>query len=93
MSKPIIEARICEIDGAYFPVKIHAIPNVGDLIDLWSFIDQAANFSPVKHYEVVSVVHKIHDVSEKIAHTKDGHHFVSVFVKPSDSEFLKNDAL
>ncbi len=89
MSKPTIEAHICEIKGAFYPVKLHAIPKVGDLIDLWSFIDQAAKYPPVKHYEVVRVVHKIHDVSEKIAHTQDGHHFVSVFVKPSDSELFE----
>lgn len=89
MNKPTIEAHICEIGGAYYPVKIHTIPNIGDLIDLWSFIDQADNYSPVKHYEVVRVVHKIHDISEKIPDTKDGYHFVSIFVKPSDSELFQ----
>ncbi|HEY0602865.1 MAG TPA: hypothetical protein VGD58_08135 [Herpetosiphonaceae bacterium] len=89
MSKPTIQANICEIDGGYYPGKLHSIPNVGDLIDLQSFIDQAANYPPVKHYEVVRVVHKIHDVSEKIPHTKDGYHFISIFVKPSDSELFQ----
>jgi hypothetical protein len=89
MSKPPIEVNICEIDGAYYPVRLYAVPRVGELIDLYSLIDQSTNHPPVKHYEVVQVVHKMYDVSEKISHAKDGHHFVSVYVKPSDSEFFE----
>mgnify|MGYP000882980320 CR=1 FL=1 len=91
MSNSKINANICEINqGAYYPVKLNAIPNVGDLIDLWSFIDQADNYQPIKHYEVVQVVHKLHDVSDKIPRTQEGHHFVNVFVKPVESKYFGN---
>jgi hypothetical protein len=89
MAKLLIEANICEIDGVYYPVKLHSVPRVGELIDLFSFIEQANNRSPMKHYEVVQVVHKIYDVAEKIPQSKDGQHFVTVFVKPSDSKFFE----
>lgn len=49
MSNLPIEANICEIDGAYYPVRLHAIPRVGELIDLFSFIEQAAQEPPVKY--------------------------------------------
>lgn len=90
MSELPIEANICETDnGAYYPVKLHAIPRVGELIDLFSLIDQAASHPPAKHYEVVQVVHKMCDVSDKVPSSKDGHHFVRVFVKPSQSKFFE----
>jgi hypothetical protein len=89
MNKLSIEANICEIEGPYYQVRLHSVPRVGELIDLFSFLDQSTNDPPVKHYEVVQVVHKIYDVSEKIPHSKDGQHFVSVFVKPSDSKFFE----
>jgi hypothetical protein len=89
MSRPTIEANICEIDGAYYQVKLHAIPRVGELIKLFSFVDQADKRPPTKHYEVVQVVHEIHDVSEKVPLSKDGRHFVSVFVKPASSKFFE----
>lgn len=89
MSNPTIEANICEIGGAYYQVKLYAVPRVGELIDLFSFLDQATKHPPMKHYEVVQVVHEIHDVSEKIPQSKDGRHFVSVFVKPSNSKFFE----
>lgn len=89
MSKPTIEANICEVDGAYYQVKLHAIPRVGELIELFSFLDQRTKHPPVKHYKVVQVVHAIHDVSEKVPLSKDGRHFVSVFVKPASSKFFE----
>jgi hypothetical protein len=89
MAELPIEANICEIDGAYYPVRLHSVPRVGELIDLFSFIDQADNRPPLKHYEVVQVVHKIYDVTEKIPQSKGGQHFVSVFVKPSGSKFFE----
>jgi len=89
MSKPTIEANICEFDGAYYQVRLHAVPRVGELISLFSFADQATKHPPTKHYEVVQVVHEIHDVSAKVPLSEDGHHFVSIFVKPSDSKFFR----
>ena len=69
-----IEANICERDGAYYPVLLRTVPRVGELIDLWSLIDQAAKHPPVKHYEVFQVVHEIHDVSKEIRASKGGYH-------------------
>jgi hypothetical protein len=89
MSNRKINANICEINqGAYYPVKLDSIPNVGELIDLWSSIDQADSYPPKKHYQVVQVVHKLQDVSDKHHRTQDGHHFVNIFVKPINSEFF-----
>jgi hypothetical protein len=89
MIKPTIEANICEIDGAHYQVKLHAIPRVGELIDLYSFLDQSTNHPPFKHYKVVQVVHKMYDVSEKIPKSMDGYHYVSVFVRPASSKFFE----
>ena len=85
-----INANICEVDdGPYYPVRLEWIPRPGDLIDLFSFIEQAARQPPQRHYEVVQVVHTLHDVFEGEERSYGGHHFVSVFVKPAQSGFLK----
>lgn len=93
MSELPIDANVQEIgDGPFYPVKLHSVPRVGDLIKLYSFIDaNDKNFKgeAMKHYEVVQVVHDLHDVSEKIPQAKHGCHAVIVFVKPSGSAFLK----
>lgn len=85
-----IDANICEIDnGAYYPVKLHTVPRVGELINLFSFLDQSDGSAPVKRYEVVQVVHKLHDVSDKVPKSESGHQFASVYVKPSNSEYFE----
>jgi len=91
MSKPLLEANICELDGTYFPVKLHAVPRVGELINLFSFIEQAAGYQPAKYYQVVHVVHKMYDAAGDASDKghKTGWHFVEVFVKPSRSKFFK----
>lgn len=100
MSELPIEANICEIPekgengqdsgevGAYYQVRLYAVPRVGELIGLFSFLDQASGDLAEKQYEVVQVVHKVHDVSEKVPQSKGGSHFVSVFVKPASSKFF-----
>jgi hypothetical protein len=88
MSELPIEATIHEIDGAYYNVRLHAIPRVGELIDFWSFLNQATGHEPAKHYEVIQVVHKVYDVSEKTPRSKGGHQSVNVFVKPASSKFF-----
>lgn len=94
MSELPIDANIREIGGGpYYPVKLHALPKAGELIELYSFIDAAAKPPPKKFYEVVQVVHQLHDVSDKIWQSKGGSHFVTVFVKPSQSEFLQSPNL
>jgi len=56
MAKPLIEANIYEIDGGpHYPVRLHAVPHVGELIDLWSFIEQKDNKPPKKRSVTVFV--------------------------------------
>jgi hypothetical protein len=94
MSELPIEANICEINGPYYPVRLYAVPRVGELIDLFSFIDQADKHpQPRKFYQVVQVVHEVRDVSEKIPQSKGGCHFVTVFVKLSRSKFFKSSVM
>jgi hypothetical protein len=91
MVDPQIEANIVEVDdGRYFPVRLHTIPAVGDLIDLWSFIDQKAGHSPRRLYEVVAVVHGLYDVPEDAKPERRGGHLVTVYAKPSSSKFFEN---
>ena len=89
LEQPPIEVNVSEIDGAYFPVRLHAIPRVGDLIDLYSSIDHSTGHPPRKHYEVVQVLHKLHDVTDKVPHAT-GHHFLTIVVKPSTSKYFSH---
>lgn len=82
MSKPEIEARIQEIEnGPYFEVKLHAIPRVGDLINLWSFADQLSGHSPRHSYEVIEISHEIYDVPRDEPRYQDGAHTVIILVR------------
>ena len=83
-----INANIAEIDGAYYQVRLEWVPRIGELIDLWSFKDQADNLPPAHRYEVVQVIHKIHDVTDKLPDRQDGAHFVTVLVRPSQSMYF-----
>lgn len=90
MKPPQIDVQIRETcDGPYYEVRLHSIPRIGELIVLFSFVDMNSGHPPKKHYEVVQVVHDLHDVSEKIPQAKEGVHSVTVFVKPFQSPFLK----
>ena len=89
MSELQVEAKICEMQGDFYEVKFSAVPRVGELIDLFSVVDQAKKLPPEKYYEVVQVVHNVRDVSEEIPHSINGSHLVTVFVKPSRSKFFK----
>lgn len=95
MSKFPIEAHISVINGPYYPVKLNVIPRVGEFIDLHSFIDQQANLPCDHYYQVVRVVHKIHDVPSEDsspqplkALIEKGHQLVTVYVKPSSDKLL-----
>jgi len=94
MAKPHIEGQVIEInDGPYFNVTLHAVPQVGDLIHLYSLVDQAAEYPPNKQYEVVLVLHRVYDVPEGLTPNSResyvaGTHYVKVFVKPSRSNFF-----
>jgi hypothetical protein len=94
MNTSTIEAQVIEInDGPYFNVKLGTLPHVGDLIDLYSLVDEAANYQPDKHYEVVQVLHKLYEVPANVVPNSReslvaGTHLVTVFVKPSTSNFF-----
>ena len=85
MAELPINANISEIDGAHYPVRLEWVPRVGELIDLYSFIDTSTGQPPAHRYEVVQVVHQLYDVTDK---EPKGHHFITVHVKPSKSSFL-----
>jgi hypothetical protein len=85
-----IEANISEIGGPYYQVKLAAVPRVGELIELYSFLDAKAKSpdGPMKRYRVVEVLHHVRDVAEEIWQSKDGCHHVTVIVKPAHSKFF-----
>ena len=84
-----IEAHITEInDGPFFRVNLLAVPCVGELIDLHSYLDQKAGFNSRKLYEVVSVIHKVHEPKEDFEPLEHGSHFVTVLVKTSNSKYF-----
>ena len=92
MAKLPIEANICEEGGAYYQVRLSTVPRVGELIELFSFVDQEEGKPPEKRqYEVVQVKHDLHDVSRRNPRFQDGHHFVHIFVQPAASKFFSND--
>ena len=90
MSNLPINARIFELDEknqpTYYEVRLEWIPRAGDLISLHSFADQVKGLLPEHYYEVVRVIHSIHDITEKtkaIPQSLDGMHFVDIYVKNS----------
>ncbi len=87
---PTIDAHISETnDGPYYPVKLHAIPRVGEFIVLWSFLDQKTKADkPRKNYEVVAVLHKVNDDGETVGDRSTAHHFVTIVVKHSSSNYF-----
>lgn len=88
MNYPTIDAHLKDPNtGVFYEVKLHAIPNVGDLIDFWSYTDQADKYPPAKHYKVIAVVHKIFDVTDRVhpaLEADKGSHFVKIFVVEED---------
>jgi len=81
MAPASVNANIQEVDGAYYQVHLSWIPRVGELIDLFSFLDASSGHQAQHSFEVVQVVHKLHDVVEHSPSASSGHHFVTVLVK------------
>jgi len=42
MSELPIDANICKMNGPYYPMKLNAVPHAGGLVQLFSFVHQAA---------------------------------------------------
>lgn len=81
MAKPNIDAVIqVGTDGAYYEVKLQTVPQKGELIDLFSFRDTQSGHESAHFFEVLNVVHEIHDVTEK-APVRDGVHGVKLIVR------------
>jgi len=70
-----------EKNGAYYRVKLGCLPREGDRITLHSFVDAKNGDDPHHAYEVVGVVHEIHDIPEDDPKHADGYHVVTVIVK------------
>jgi hypothetical protein len=78
-----INAIIEELNQkTYYPVLLQVIPKKGELIELYSFIDQSTAHQPNHSYEVVNVIHTIHDVTEKYTPSLNGSHGIKIIVKP-----------
>jgi hypothetical protein len=91
VNRPPIEANLVEIaTGVYYPVRLYAVPRVGELVELLSFIEAADNRPRQMRYQVVQVVHNLYDAAGDAS--AKGHatglHFVTVFVKRSVSKFF-----
>lgn len=86
-----INANISEInDGPYYQVRLEWLPRVGELLDLYSYVE-AANRQPEKrYYEVVQIIHQLRDITEKVRQSHEGSHFVTVLVRPSEDALFKD---
>ncbi len=95
MDKPRVNAHIQEVGeaGAYYPVRLTWTPLRGELIELTSFTDRATG-SPAMHwYEVLQIVHELHDVhdGEEASYGED--HFVRVLVRPVTNDAIREATL
>lgn len=57
------------------------VPKKGERIELYSFIDQSTGHQPNHSYEVINVIHTIHDVTEKYTPSLNGAHEIKIIVK------------
>ncbi|MEC6816985.1 hypothetical protein VXS05_18370 [Photobacterium toruni] len=83
MSENNIKATIQENnDGAYYHVQLQTVPSKGDKISLFSYLDQSTGHESNHSYEVISIIHKIKDVTDKVSKSEGGYHSVTIIVKP-----------
>lgn len=90
MEKPYILANIHVIGGAFYQVKLFAVPKAGELIKLHSFVEQLARNTAltIQFLEVVQIVHDMQDYTEKGTNLTDGSHFIHIIAKPAESEYF-----
>lgn len=81
-------ANIVDEKGVFYQVTLTWVPRVGELIDLYSHVDQADNNQSRHHYEVLQVVHLVHDVTNKVQRSLKGAHFVTIHVRRSANKFF-----
>ncbi|MGD0767078.1 MAG: hypothetical protein ABSB42_02535 [Tepidisphaeraceae bacterium] len=81
--------------GDYLPAKLRLkwLPCVGDLMRLNSRINASKGNEPIRHYEVVKIMHRIDDVFEDSPHPYErrGSHLVDVYVKLSSNPLFEDD--
>lgn len=75
----MFEASIQKSDGSSSPIRIHAIPHVGDSVRLFSQTEQNGRM-----YQVVHVEHMIEDVSARL-YDREGRHSITIHVKPLEN--------
>ena len=82
---------ISEEGGPSYHARFEWVPRKGELIDLTSFLEirQKRSNESRRFYEVVAVVHVMHDVDEGGDRPHEGHHSLKVVVKKSKSKYLK----
>ena len=82
---------ISEVGGPYYFVKFNWVPRAGELIDLTSFLEIREKRTDESHrlYEVIAVVHEMHDVDEGGKRAQHGHHNLKVVVKKSNSKHFE----
>ena len=73
--------------GAFYHAKFDWVPRVGELIDLTSFLDivQKSKEGSRHYFEVVAVIHAMHDVYEGDSRPHNSLHSLTVIVKKSSS--------
>jgi hypothetical protein len=80
MEYPLIHANIFfQQNKPYYQVKLHAVPRIGEHIELTSLKDIETGHSrgPISS-EVIKVIHKLHDLTDKFP---NGVHEVEIYVK------------
>lgn len=83
-------ATVKEIDnGPFYNVRLEWLPRPGDLIDLTSYVEMSDKKPWKLQYEVVQVVHLLSDVSNRFENSGKGGHLISIFVKPTESNFFE----
>lgn len=75
-------------NNVFHLIRLKLLPRVGELIKLWSYVDQKAGNQDWHYYEVVQIVHEFHDHTEKFPQNEAVD--VRIFVKPSNSSYFKS---
>jgi hypothetical protein len=75
-----------EVDGPFYHAHFAWVPRVGELISLYPFLEvEQGNQASYLRYEVVQVVHHMHDVTNK---HPEGAHTITVLVKRSANRYF-----
>jgi len=86
-----INANICEVGkgGRFHTACLEWLPRAGELVWLTTFAEGDAGATASAYYEVVQVRHDIQEAPDKAHASRRGHHYLTVFVKPSKDELFE----